>query len=138
MHHSRFVSMVQSKSRLSDVFGRIEKAAGAVFLHQLLQAVALDILHDEEVDLVLAVGLMIDIVGPDDVGMIERRDGLGFTMEASEVRRVMDTLGGQYLQRTATTHQRVLGQINRTHAPFAEQRQQPVLPQEVALVLALQ
>ena len=52
-------------------------------LDDLLQAGAVHVLHDEEVQLVV----LVDVVGADDVGMVEGGDGAGLAVEAFQRRR---------------------------------------------------
>ena len=138
MNHPGFVSIVQPQGSLSDEFGGIKEGTNTLLLNQFLQAVAFDVLHHQEVNFGIAVNLVIDVVSSNDIGMIERRNRLGFAVKSGEVRRVVHSLGRKYFQGTATAHQDVFGEKNRTHSPFSEKRQQSVFSQEVTFVLPLQ
>ena len=138
MDQPGLVSVGEPVSRLADVVGGVTVAAGPIVHDQVLQAVPLDILHHQEVDLGRPVHFAINIVGPDDVRVVQRRHRLGFAMESFQVTRVVDLLVRQHLDRTPPPHQHVFGQVHRTHPAFAQQGLQAVLAQEKALVLSLE
>ena len=81
---------------------------------------------------------MVDIISADDVNVIQRSNCLCFSMKAGEIGGVIHPFRGEYLDGTATSHQHMFRQVNRTHATFADQIQQPVFTQEKTFVFALQ
>ncbi len=81
-----------------------------------MQAGAVDVLHDEEVQLLI----LINVVCVDDVGMIEGGDGPRLAVEAFEGRLVVRLGGGQDFDGDPATHQLVLAQVNASHAAGAE------------------
>src|SRR5207245_51531 len=81
---------------------------GADFLDDLLQTGPVDIFHDEEVQLVV----LIDVVGANDVGMVEGGDGASLAIETLQRRRIFGLGGGQHLDSDAATHQLVFAQVD--------------------------
>ena len=138
MYQPGLVSVRQASSRLPDDIGDCPESVRPVVDNQVLQIVALDILHHQEMDLRRTVHLAIDVVGTHDVRMIQRRDRLSLAVKPLEITRIGNLLMRQHLDRTPPTHQHVFGQIHRTHATLAQQRLQAVLAQKKALVLALE
>lgn len=138
MHQSAVMRMGQPQRGLTEVFRRVFETERPVFADDVLNAAAVDVLHDQEVNLAVALHFLIDIVRADNIGVIERSDGLRFSMKTRQIRRIPDPLDGQHLDRAASPHQHMLGQINGTHAAFAEQRQQAVLAEREAFVPSLQ
>src|SRR5260370_5929864 len=87
-----------------------------MFLDDLLQAGAVHIFHHQEVQFVV----LMDVIGANDIGMIQSRDGAGFPIETFERRRVLGFSGGQDLDGGATAHELVLAQIDTAHAALAK------------------
>ncbi len=84
------------------------------------------------------IAVVVDVVGPDDVAVVQRGGGLGLAVEAGQIRRVFDAVLGQHLDGHAALHQHVLGQVDAAHPAGAQVVQQLVLAQEEALVAAFQ
>ena len=81
---ARLMRMGEALGRLADVVGGGDVIQRAVALDDLLKIAALDVLHDD----VMEIAHVVDVVRPDDVAVIERGGGLGLAVEAGEVRRV--------------------------------------------------
>ena len=120
VNESRSMSMLQPLGRLPDVLDRVSEIGGATADDQLLQALAVDVFHHQKMDLGVSVQSTIDVVRSHDIRMIDRSHRLSLTMKPRQVRRVVDSLGRQHLDRTAPLHQHMLGEVHRTHAPFAQ------------------
>ena len=120
VNESRSMSMLQPLGRLPDVLDRVSEIGGATADDQLLQALAVDVFHHQKMDLGVSVQSTIDVVRSHDIRMIDRGHRLSLTMKPRQVRRVVDSLGRQHLDRTAPLHQHMLGEVHRTHAPFAQ------------------
>ena len=82
----------------------------------LLQVAALDQFHSDEIDALCRV----DVVNGDDVGVIERRGGLGLLHEAPLTLRIGDPLRRQDLDRHKAAQVRVAGFVDHTHPAFPE------------------
>ena len=106
VHEAGFVGVLQALRRLGNVVARPRHAEGAVLVHNVVQAAAIHIFHHQEVHLVFVV----DVVGADDVGMIEGGDGAGFEVEALHRSRFARLRQGQHLERHAAAHAHVLAQ----------------------------
>src|SRR5207245_1566476 len=74
------VRMLQTQRRLAKVMGSAQRGQHAVAADELVQIATVDVFQDEEVQFVFAV----DIVGTDDVGMVEPRRRAGLTIEARQ------------------------------------------------------
>jgi hypothetical protein len=103
-----------------------------VFLDQLVKILPLDIFHDE----VMLAFELVDVVGVDNVGVIELRGGTRFDSEALQIGRVGHAILGEHFNRAAGSHQNMLTQIHATHAPLAEHPQEFVFAQDKATMLA--
>ncbi len=95
---------------------------------QLGEPLALDQLHGEEAD---TLGLL-DRVDRDDVGMIQRGQGLGLPLEAVEPLRICGQLGRQHLQGHLAVEAQILGTINLAHTARTELFQDPVMANGLA------
>ena len=82
------------------------------------------------------VAFVIDVVGPDDVRVVELGDRAGFEAESLQVGRIVDAVLRQHLDRHPPLHELVLGQVDAAHAALADLAQQLVLAEAEALVLA--
>ena len=82
------------------------------------------------------VAFVIDVVGPDDVRVVELGDRAGFEPEPLQIGRIVDAILRQHLDRHAALHELVLGQVDAAHAALADLAEQLVLAQAEALVLA--
>ena len=131
------MSMIEPESGLPTELSGILKAEWPVLSDDFLKVLAFDVLHDQKMNFLILLHLHVDVVGADDVRVIERRHGLGLAMKSRQVRRVVDLLDWQNLDRTGTPHERVFGEVNGAHAAFAEQLSQPILAEPEALVLPL-
>ena len=135
MHKAGLVSMIQSQRRLATELGGILKAECSVLFHNLMKTASFNVLHHQEVDFLILLDLFINVVSSNDVGMIERRDGLSLAKEPRQIRRVVDLLDGQNFDRTPSSHQCVFREIHGTHSAFAKQFTQPVFAKAKAFVL---
>ena len=91
------VGVGQALGGLADVLGGAGVAQRPFRLDDLLQVPALDVLHDQEVD----VAFVVHVVGADDVGVVQRGGGLGLALEAGQVGSVVHPVLGQHLDRHA-------------------------------------
>ena len=82
----------------------------------LRQVVALDQLHDEGVN----VTRLFESVNDGDVGMVQRRQGPGFTLEAREPLGVVRERLGQDLDRDIAVQRRITRLIHLAHAALAD------------------
>ena len=64
-----------------------------------------------------------DVVDGEDVGMIQRRRGAGFLLEAAKAVGIRRIRGGQDLDRDLASETRVVGEINLAHSATAQQVQ---------------
>ena len=83
---------------------------------QLVQGLALDQFHDQEV----GAGFFFDRVDRDDVGMIELGEDLRFPSEASVAVGIRRPLGGQSLDRHLAVQTQIFRQKHRAHAAGTE------------------
>ena len=134
MDQAGLVGMLQPVGRLADIVGGDEIIHGAVVLDHLLQIAALDVLHHQVMD----VAVVVDVVGPDDIAVIQGGGGLGLAMEAGQIGRVFDAMLGQDLDRPASLHEHVLGQVDAAHAAGAQVVEELVLSEEEAFVPAFE
>ena len=72
------VCMLQSSGALCDVIRDNPVGQRPMLFHQDLQVGTFDVFHND----VMSVLLIIDIVGPDDVRMVEAGDRFGFSLES--------------------------------------------------------
>ena len=86
VHHAGLVGMLQTQRGLPDVIGGIDEIGDAASCDEFLQALSFHVLHDQEVDFRVAFRLMIDVVGPNDVRMVQGRHRLGFAMKPRQDR----------------------------------------------------
>ena len=99
----------------------------------------LDELHHQVVDVLAVLGFHRDVVGADDVLMVQSGDRLCLDIEALQDGRAFFDLGvRQDLDRTLAPHHLVLGQENGSHTASAQRPQQTVRTQEESLVFTLQ
>ncbi len=82
------------------------------------EALALEVLHDQEADAVL----LAHVEERTDVGVAESRDRLGLALEALKALRVLGQVAGEHLDRDRTVEPRVLGAVHLAHPPRAERR----------------
>ena len=81
MHEPRSMRMLKPQRRLPHVLGSDFDRQRAVLFDDFLQAATVDVFHHEKVDLGVLLHFEIDVVGPNDIGMIERRDGSSLAIE---------------------------------------------------------
>ena len=127
VNHAQFVRVLHPDRGLCDVMcgaNRVEQfLLQRVAPDDFLQTVPVHVLHDQEVQLVV----LIDVVGADDVRVVERGDGAGLAVEPVQVRLVLEFLHRQHLERHQPPHERVFAQVHGAHAAGADQLEQPVL-----------
>ncbi len=82
----------------------------------LLQRLALDQLHDQEVDAVR----LLHLVDAGDVGMVQGGQNLGLALEAGEALRILRERLRQHLDRHPPAQLRVLGLEDLAHPALAE------------------
>ena len=84
------VGVLQADRGAVDVVAGADRVERPGLLDEVLQVGAVHVLHDEEVQVVV----LVDVVGADDVRVVEGGDGAGLAVEALEARRVLG-LGGR-------------------------------------------
>lgn len=101
-----------------------------------VQVAPLDIFHDD----VMRVAFVVDVVGLDDVRMVQRRNRAGLAMKPLQVRRrgVLDAPLGKHLDGHAAMHQEVFGKVDAAHATGPQVPEQLVFADEKTLVPAFQ
>ena len=120
--------------RLADVVGGPQHVHRPGALDDLLEVGAVHELHDQEVQLLV----LVDVVGADDVGMVEGGDGAGLAVEAFQRGGVVGLGGGQHLDGHPAAHQLVLAEVNAAHAAGAEAFEHLVAADGEAAPLALE
>ena len=70
--------------------------------------------------------------------MVQRRADLRLSVEATQPGRIPHTARGQHLQRAATLHEPMFGEVHGAHATLPHKPQQLVLPKMETAVLTLQ
>jgi len=88
----------------------------AIRWNQLLECLAVDELHHDEVSPIV----LVDLVDGDDVRMIQRRRSFGFVNEPLLARLVCQLLGTQDFDANETIEPQIAGLIDNTHSAFAE------------------
>ena len=100
----------------------------ALLGQQLIQRAPLDPLHGQDVQ----VADVLDREDRDDVGMVERRQGLGLALEAGQAFRVAGKVGGQDLEHDAALEIQVLSEVDLSHPAFSELGEDRVMRQLLA------
>ncbi len=126
------VGVGKALGRLANVVRRAIEGQRAVEFDQPLQVLAVDELHDDEI----AVHFIVDAIGLDDIGVIERGDGPGLGEEALQRGPVLGDRAGNDLQGHAAIHGHVLGKKDGAHAPLAQALDELVLAQAELCPLA--
>ena len=90
---------------------------------QVLERDAVKKFHDQKG----AAVFLADVVDRADVGMVERRGGLGLAAEALERLTVLRQIFRQELQRDEAAEARVFGFVNHAHAAAAELLDDPIV-----------
>src|SRR5262249_17947583 len=116
VHQPLVVGVLQPEARLKDVVAGAEGGERALLPDDFLQAIPLNVLHDEVVQLAVA----IDIVDLDDVGMIEDRDGARLALEALDDPGVLRLGAGKHLQGDASLETDMLAQEDGAHAALGK------------------
>src|SRR5580704_14050395 len=135
---SATVCISQTVCRLANVVGRLERRHWPHVSHPIVKAVTIDELHHEQMDFGLSVERLIDVVGSDDIRVLESSYDPSFAVESSQIDRVAQVRFRQHFDRTAAPHQRVFGKIDRARSAARQDRQQTILPQNEAAVFSSQ
>ena len=104
--------------RLCDLPGYRDRLVNGdrTFLDPLRQRLALDVLHDEEIDAVL----LAHVIKGADVRMVELRNHLGFTLEARLAFGALGQVLREDLDGNRPVEPSVLGFVDLAHAPLAD------------------
>jgi len=86
----------------------------------------------------MKVAILINVIGPHNVGVVQGSDGAGFPMEAFQGRGVFHLGIGQHLDGHPPTHQAMLAQVDTAHATGPKAFQHLVFADVEATPLALQ
>ena len=84
MDEAHFVGVLQAVGDLGDVVGGRVVIERALPDDDLVQVLAVDVLHHDVMD----VAFVVDVVGADDVRIVELGDGAGFEPEPLEIGRI--------------------------------------------------
>ncbi len=126
----RLVRAVEPEARLRHDAQREIRREGAEPLDELLHVLALEVLHHQEGDVVVRVGLSTfgDGAGRrpgvehlDDVRRVDGGRGPRLALEAPHQRGVLRRLGGDQLDGDPGARHRVHGLVDRAHAARADQ-----------------
>ena len=118
MHEALLVGGVQG---LRDLLEQVDRAAGierAAFAQELREVGPLDVAHGEEEGAVLVSRLE----DRDDVRVVEGGGDPRLAEEALAEAAVLGELGRDHLERDLAPERQLLGAVNRTHAPAADER----------------
>ena len=109
---------VRRRQRIGDLHGELQGVGDlqSCAADQLIQRPARDVLHRDEADAAVRVG----VVDGDDVGMIERRGGARFVDEARDAPGIRGRFGRQDLDRHRAVQVRVDRLVDDTHPAFAK------------------
>src|SRR5258706_1544028 len=88
---------------------------GTAFFDHLLEVRPVDVLHDQEVKLVV----LVDVVSADDVGMIQSSDSARLAVKAFQRGRVLRLGGRQDFDGNSPPHELVFTKVNTSHAAGA-------------------
>src|SRR5205823_550135 len=100
---------------------RASRCERAVALHQRAQVAALDVTHDQVEEAVRLARL----VHGDDVGVVDRGREARLADEPLAVRGVLRVFAGDQLQCDAPLEVQLLGQVDDSHSPTAENGVEP-------------
>ena len=115
--------MFQTESGLANEVHCSGDREGAVAFDEFVKVAAVDKFEDEEMQL----AFVIDVVGPDDVGMIQPGNGPSFAIETSHRCRIFGLGHRQHLERDPAAHEYVFTKINLAHAAGPKAIEQPIL-----------
>ena len=135
---SATVRISQTVCGLSNVVGRLERRHWPHVGHPIVKAVSIDELHHEQMDFGLSVERLIDVVGSDNIRVLERSHDPSFAVESSQIDRVAKVCFRQHFDRTAAPHQRVFGKIDGARSAARQDREQAILPENEAAVFSSQ
>ncbi len=112
MHKALSMGIVQGSG---DLFDDVRCPVGrqrTLLLDDLLQGMALEILHDDIVDAVLVP----DVVDDDDIGVAQSSSGLSFSLEALDELLIVAELGWKRLDGHVTVEGWLIGAVDNGHA----------------------
>ncbi len=127
------VRIFQAPCRVQQTADRLRHRQWPLSQHQRRQVLAVDEFHDQE----MALGILVGIIGHDDVGVTEPGDGLDLALEPLDEGRVLPETGGQQLESDDAFHAAVPGFVNRAHAAGAQPAEHVVIADPQLLRLAL-
>lgn len=126
------MGVVESFGRLREVIcGQVE-IERAHFLDEVLEVFSFDVLHDD----VMLIAFIADIVCVNDVRMIEGGGGTGLEIKTIEIGGIVDAILGEDFECPQLAHVLVFGEIDVAHAAASEERQQAIVAEIKAFVLA--
>lgn len=128
------VGVLQAERGLANVVGGGEDIEPTLARDELLKVRPVDEFHHQE----MQVLILVDVIGMDNIRVIQRRHGPRLAVEALEGRRVLGHRGGQDLNRHAPAHQPMLAQVHQPHAAGAEAVEDLVFADDEPPPLALQ
>ncbi len=134
MDQSGGVGVSQSLGRLPEIFGRLGVGQGAIVVHDPLQVAPLDVFHHQ----VVGRPLVVDVVGADNVAVVEGRCGLRLAVEPFEVRGVVHPVLREHLDGHPPLHEDMFGEVDAAHPSGTEVVEQLVVLEIETLVPAFQ
>jgi len=130
VNDSRLVSVFECEGGLADEFPSGAFGERAVIADDVFEIAAGDELHGEEE----ATGVFSEIVGGDDVRMLQASDGAGFLREAGRDGGVSETMDEDCLQGDGAVEAELAGFIDDSHAATSERAEEFVAGDDIARV----
>ena len=125
VHEASFVRVAETERRLADHLTSEPGWDLAAATHEVVEIVAVDVLHHEEEQVFGAVG----VERADDVGMLEGRDRPYLPLESADRVGAREHRFADDLERDDTIHHRVACAKDDAHAAAAEPLEQSVIPE---------
>lgn len=104
-----------------------------MFLHEDLQVDTFDVFHHD----VVGVFFVVDIVGSNDVWVIQGSDCFGFALEAFEVGGFPEFGFREYFHSAVVFHDDMFSEVNAAHTAGADMSEEFMFSEEEAFVFAL-
>ncbi len=116
MHHPVAMGEAQRRGHVRGDLRRSPRMQRTLGAHDLRQAAALDVLHDDEV----GARLLAPVVDGHHVGVVEVGGGLGLAAEPLHEGGVLGVLGEEHLDGHGSVQQQVAGQVDVGHPPAGQ------------------
>jgi hypothetical protein len=129
-----FMGVLQAQGRLAHVVGGAGDGHRSALLGDVLERGAIDVFHDQEVQLVD----LVDVVGADDVRVVEGGEDTGLTVEALDSGRGLCEGSRQHLDGDTAPRRAVLAQVDARRSAGADPFEDLVLADGESPPFALQ